>query len=253
MDRKMSIVRLLAVLFCVWSPLTVAAFAQEQEESFDRATKEIVIDLGASPYYPAGPTQRHGQLRCHLFQRFMVKELDWGQKGDDWISIIPNSTRLTPCTHEHIESEIVVPEWQGRYFSGVKGSFIFIDDSDCTDRGCLFGVFEASTRKKIFEDQRRLSAKGKIEEIHFARIGESLVMRYPRVVEADCSLPETKSECWNTILHTTGLLPQPMPKCVGYSGPDETDPSVVSFPVEITIPEFKMHLLPGPVACWAQD
>jgi hypothetical protein len=241
-----------------------SSIAQEPSESFDKAIKETVVDLGASPYYP-GARHMHGQLRCHYFERFMVKELDWLQKGDDWISFGPNDpAHLTPCTQEHAtgETEIPVEDGDAGYFGGVKGSFVFLDAADCFDRGCPFGVYDALTKKKLFEDQLRLSPKGKIADIRFAKNGSKLVMRYPSVVPADCSLPLKKSECWMEILHTTGLTPQPMPRCIGYSGfnkqevygtDDQIDPSVVSFPVEVTIPDFKRRILPGPVACWAAD
>jgi hypothetical protein len=194
-----------------------------------------------------------------------VKELDWGQEGDDRISIGPNDpAHLTPCTQKHTSGETVIPseDQNAGYFGGVKGSFVFLDAADCFDRGCPFGLFDASTGKKLFEDQLRLSPKGRIAEISFVKRSGNLVMRYPSVVPAKCSLPQKKTECWNEILHTTGLTPQPIPKCVGYSGfnrhegygtDDESDPSVISFPVEVTLQDFKRRILPGSVTCWAAD
>jgi hypothetical protein len=261
MERPTSLAWLIAVSLCA-SLVSSPSKAQEQSESFDKAIRETVVDLGASPYYP-GPHPRHGQLRCHYFQSFIVKELDLGQEGDEWISITPTEARrLTPCSQQHAEGEEVIhgEDWVAGYFVGVKTNFVFLEAPDCSNRGCPFGVFDAPTGKKLFEDQRRLSPKGRFAEIRFARIGGNLVMRYPRVVTAECSLPQKKSECWKEILHTTALTQQPMPECIGYSGfnqregygtDDESDPSVVSFPVEVTIPAFKSRILAGPVACWA--
>jgi len=262
MERMVSVARHVAASFCVWSLLTLSGSAQNQSESFDKPIKETVIDLGLSPYYPA-VRQNHGQLRCHYFQRFMVKELDWGQKGDDWISIASNDpAHLTPCSQEHNDDETLHREAQDEYFDAAKGNFVFLGAADCLDRGSPFRVFDVVSGKELFEDQRRLSPKGKIADISFAKSGANLVMRYPSVVAAECSLPQKKSECWKEILRSTGLGPQPMPKCIGYSGfnrsegygtDDQSDPSVVSFPVEVTIPEFKRRILPGPVTCWAAD
>ena len=264
MERTKSVPRLIVVLLCAWPLVSVSAAAQEQSESFDKAIKETVVDLGPSPYYP-GPHPRHGQLRCHYFQSFIVKELDLGQEGDEWISITPTeAAHLISCAQKHAEGEAVIhgEDWVAGYFVGVKTNFVFLEAPDCSNSGCPFGVFEASTGKKLFEDQRRLSPKGKFAEIRFDRIGGTLVMRYPRVVAAGCSLPQKRSECWNDILHSTGLTPQPMPRCVGYNGfnrhegygtDDQSDPSVVSFPVEVTLPDFKRRILPGAVACWAAD
>jgi hypothetical protein len=264
MKGTASIARLALVSLCALPLVSVSPSARDQSDSFDKATKETVVDLGPSPYYP-WPGGRHGQLRCHYFQSFVLKEVDWGQKGDDLISIGPNDpAHLTPCTQEHADGETIIPHEDGDagYFGGVKGKFVFLVAADCFDRGCPFGVYDALTKKKLFEDQRRLSPKGQIAEIRFAKSGSNLVMSYPRVVAAECSLPLKKSQCWKQILHTTGLTPQTMPKCIGYDGfnrlegygtDDLRDPSVVSFPVEVTVPEFKSRILPGSVMCWAAD
>ncbi len=261
MKGVVSIVRLAAISFCVWSIVTFTASAQQQTESFDKPIKETVVDMGPSPYYP-WINGRHGQLLCYYFQQFMVKQLDMGQKGAEWISIAPNDpAHLTPCNRKHA-GEKFRRDSQGEYIAGVKGSFVFLEAADCFDRGCPFAVFDAASGKKLFEDQRRLSPKGKIAEIHFAKSGESLVMRYPRVVAAECSLPQEKSKCWRQILTSSGLTPQPAPKCAEYNGfnqatdsgtDDLRDPSVVSFQVEVTIPGFNVRILPGPVLCWAAD
>ena len=260
----MSMARLAAVSLCASILVSFPLKAEKQSESFDKAIKETVVDLGPSPYYPPA-RNRHGQLRCHYFQNFMVKELDWGQKGDDWISIAPNDpAHLTPCTQTHSGDETVIPGEDGDagYFGRVKGDFVFLYAADCFDSGCSFGVYDAFARKKLFEDSTRLSAKGQIAEIRLFNRGGKLVMRYPRVVAAECSLPQKKAECWKEILRTTGLSPQPMPKCFGYGGFDQrtgygtndpSDPSVVSFPVEVAIPGFNARILLGPVKCWAGD
>jgi hypothetical protein len=265
MERTMSVARFAASLICVCLLAALSVAAQKPSESFDKAIKETTVDLGVSPYYAGLPTEKHGQLRCHYFQRFIVKELDWGQEGDDSISIAPNDpAHLTPCTQGHANGENVISadDEDAGYFDGVKGNLVFLDASDCFDSGCQFGVYDSITAKKVFEDQRRLIPKGKVAEIRFAKSGDALVMRYPRVVAAECSLPQKNSECWNQILHSTGLSSQPMPKCIGYGGFDQqtgsgtsdlSDPSVVSFPVEVTIPGFHVRILPGPIGCWAGD
>jgi hypothetical protein len=194
-----------------------------------------------------------------------VKELDWGQEGDDWISFVTiNSAHLTPCTQKHTVGEIVITggDWDAGYFGAVKENLVFLDAPDCANMGCPFGIYDPSTAKKVYEDQLRLNRNGKRTEILFLRSGGHLVMRYPRVVAAKCSLPQKKTECWKEILRTTGLAQQPIPKCFGYDGfnertgfgtDDQSDPSVVSFQVEVSLPEFKTHNLAGPVACWAGE
>jgi hypothetical protein len=192
MERAMPVARLVAVSVCTCSFVLFSLAAKAQSESFDKAIKETVVDLGVPPENAGDPTAPHGKLRCHYFQSFIVKELDLGQEGDEWISITPTEgRRLTPCAQQHDKGEVVIhgEDWVAGYFVGVKKSFVFLEAPDCSNRGCPFGVFEASTGKKLFEDQRRLSPKGKFAEIRFARIGGNLVMRYPRVVAAGCSIP----------------------------------------------------------------
>ena len=257
-------IRLVVVLICAYSLLPVFSGAQNRTESFDKAIKETVVDLGPSPYYP-GKNPPHGQLRCHYFPSFVVKELDWGQKGDDWISFAPNiPSNPAPCVQDRVAGEAMMPVADGNagYFYGVKANLVFLSAVDCFNLGCPFGIYDPSTAKKLFEDQLRLSLKGKAAQIRFERAGQRLVMHYPRVVTTECSLPQKKTECWNKILRSTGLAQQPMPKCFGYGGFDKqtvfgtddlSDPSVVSFQVEVTLPELKAHVPGGPVACWAAE
>ena len=263
MEGRASAFSLASVLFCIWFIMPVFSVAQKQPESFGKAIKETAVDLGVDPHFPPGTTGPHVHLYCHYFRNFVVKELDSGQKGDDWISIATNDpAHFTPCNQEHASGESVFQDWEEGYFGGVEGNLVFLVAADCFDLGCPFGVYDAFTGKKLFEDQRRLSPKGKISEIRLVDNSGNLVMHYPRVVAAECSLPLKKSECWKEILRNTGLAPQPMPNCVGYSGfnrregrgtDDKSDPSVVSFPVEVTIPGFHTRILPGPVECWAAD
>jgi hypothetical protein len=261
MERTTPLARLFAVMFCVGSLVLPCSPAQRKAQSFDNAIRESVVDLGISPYY-ADSSKRHGQLRCHYFPTFLVKELDWGQEGDDWISIARNDpAHLAPCNQESRPAEAFHRKGD-EYFDGVNGSYVFLGAADCFDRGCPFRVLDAASGSELFKDQTRLSPKGIIAGIQFLKRGDHLVMRYPTIFAAECSLLQKESECWNQILSSTGLKVQPAPKCIGYSGfnrkegygtDDLSDPSVVSFEVEVTIPGFKRQILPGPVSCWAAD
>jgi hypothetical protein len=81
MKSKASASALVAASLCAWLFTAIFAAGQGQPKSFDKAIKETVVDLGVSLYYAGSPNQKHGQLRCRYFSRFVVKELDWGQKG----------------------------------------------------------------------------------------------------------------------------------------------------------------------------
>jgi hypothetical protein len=207
------------------------------------------VDLGPSPY-SVGDHPEHSELRCRYYNGFLVKELDMKQQGDEWIAIAPGSYVDTPCTKGHGKDEIVVKGWSG-YFAGVKGNLVFLNGDDGYNGGYPFGIFDSESFKKIYEDSRQLDD----DKFQFSGDEKHVAVRYLRVEAADCSIPEKKNECWENIELKNGLSPQPMPVCTGYRDlPDETDPSVVSYPVELTlIPAVSLKLLPGPVKCWAAD
>ena len=220
-----------------------------QEESFDDPLHKTVVDLGVAPN--VSPVE-HSALSCYYFKGFMVKELDLKELGDEWIAIAPDEdSSMLPCTQEHGKGEIVIQNWTG-YFAGVKGNLVFLNAEDGFNGGYPFGVFDAATGKKLFEDSREL---GKEEKLRFVSDKKGSVLRYQRIDVAECSIPLKKSECWEEIMRKSGLKSQPMPVCAGYGGNiDETDPSVVSYPVEVALqPGFERRLLSGPVKCWAAD
>ncbi len=221
--------------------------AAPREESFDNPLRKTVVDLGAAPN--VSPVE-HSALSCYFFNGFMVKELDLKELGDEWIAIVPASgSKVPPCVQEHGQGEMVIQGWTG-YYDGVKGNLVFLNAEDGFNGGYPFGVFDPATGKKLFEDSRELADR----ELHFASDEKRTALRYRRIHVAECSIPEQKDACWKQIEQKTGLSSQPMPACTGYGGNiDETDPSVVSYPVEVTLPGFNLRMLPGPVKCWAAD
>jgi hypothetical protein len=224
-----------------------------REESFDEPLRKMVADLGVSEF-SGGNNPEHSEVRCYIYSNFMVKELDLKQLGDEWISIAPvSASNPPPCAQEHGDNEIVIkyPDWTG-YFAGVKGNLVFLNAEDGFNGGYPFGVFDAATGKKLFEDSREL---GKEEKLRFVSDGKGSVLRYQRIDVEECSIPLKKSECWEEVMRKTGLKYQPMPVCAGYGNNiDQNDHSVVSYPVEVTLqPGFERRLLSGPVKCWPED
>jgi hypothetical protein len=230
------------------APQTQPPRLSRRDESFDAPLRKTVIDLGVSPY-AAGDHPAHGELACYFFKGFMVKQLDLKQKGAEWIAIAPAGDSGSPrCAREHGKGEKVIQNWAG-YFAGVKGNLIFLNGDDGFNGGYPFGVFDSATGKKLFADSRDLAGK----ELQFVRDGQRLAVRYRRVYSAECSIPGKKEACWEEIERKVGLASQPMPACVGYdSQVGETDPSVISYPVEVTLlPEIHRRQISGPVKCWA--
>jgi len=236
---------------------TQLAPSARESDDFDEPLSQIVVDLGQSPYHSQGDPE-HSTLRCMYYPAFVVKELDMKEQGDEWTAIAPSKPEnKPPCVQQHGKGEFEIKDtdghnWSG-YFSGVKGNLIFLDGDDGYNEGIPFGVFDALTGKKMFEDSSEyLHGEG----LHITNKDSLLMIRYRRVDAAECSIPQKKGECWEQIRKKAGLVSQPMPKCTGYDqkGFDDTDPSVVSYPYEVTfLPELKKRVLPGEVKCWAAD
>ena len=84
----------------------------------------------------------------------MVKEYDEGQKGAEWLAIVPVEARTTPgCTQSHAVGEKVIeePEWGG-YFKGAKKNLVFFHAADGTNGGMPFVVYDARSGTKVFQD-----------------------------------------------------------------------------------------------------
>jgi len=221
-----------------------------QGEPFDEPLRKTVVDLG--PSQNTSP-DRHDKLSCYYYPRFLVKELNLNELGAEWIAIAPvDSVGNSACKKDHGKGEFTIDDQTG-YFAGVKKNLVFLNAEDDFNGGYPFGVFDSATGKKLFEDSRE-AGKG-VEELKFSRGNGNLILRYQRIYVADCSIPRDKSACSAKIVSKTGLTSQSMPSCSGYGGNiDETDPSVVSFPVEVALTSKPgSKLLPGSVKCWAAD
>src|SRR5216684_4356057 len=60
----------------------------ESGDSFDAPLKKKVVDCGLSPYYDPHRNRRN-ELSCYSYSTFMVKQYDEGQKGSEWLAIVP--------------------------------------------------------------------------------------------------------------------------------------------------------------------
>ena len=92
-------------------------------DSFDKPLAKKTVDLGPSRSTP----KTHAKVTCYFFPRFMVKEVDLGEKGADRLSIVPITKGTTPgCIRPQAKSEKIIDpkEWTG-YFKGVKNDFVF--------------------------------------------------------------------------------------------------------------------------------
>lgn len=262
---------LLRLLFPVLALLAVSA-----AESFDKPTFKSVVHLGQS----ASGSGRRAKVTCYFYPRFMVKEVDRGEKGADRLAIVPiTPSTVRRCTASQTKAEMVInaDEWSG-YFKGVKKDLVFFDGDDLVNGGMGFAVYDAKTGKRIFED----SALGDLE--FSAPKGPELSVKYMRVVDGQCIVPKDQAACWEQIRKTIGMDASP-PDCKqayeesaqklakGRCQAQNSDTSqcmakeiqlardqakdatsIIAYPVEVTLssqPAIKP--MAGELKCWPSD
>ena len=249
--------RILSVVAVAFLGLATIARAQ----NFDTPVHKQVVDLGASPYYTPAQHVRV-ELSCFYYPNFLVKQLDSHQKGADSLSIVPLSgTPNLPCSKTQTKSEIAI-DWDG-YFKGVKGSSVFFDASDGTNGGLPFGVFDAKTGKKLFEDSAytatmwtEKTARFPLDELAVNPLPDGAIeLRYLRVVGTECDLRHETGECWENAKRTYHLPPDtPLPTCIHYDEITDRLASSLAYPIETVLsPQPVTKNIPGPLLCWPVD
>lgn len=274
------IVRLVLVSlagFMQVSEIFAAAMTPTKSKSsrgFETAIATKRVDLGKSEQRP----DFEAYLQCHYFSRVIVKVIDRGQKGADQISFINTLDSKTelPCRVETEADEFVIPSegsdgWKG-YFMGVKNELVLLRAADSSNGAIGFTVFDSSTRKKVFEDraENAVSVVKKNKKLE--------VLTYRRVYVASCSIPDVMGVCEKEVRKATGLSEKLGAKCEqGYQKSIDRDaaarcaedkskeclsregnalantwkvPSVISYPVEVSLGDFELTLARGKANCW---
>jgi hypothetical protein len=247
-----------------------SAFSQDPSRAtlarpFDEPAATKIVDLGPSPYYPNAKTAPRVKLSCYFFPTFMVKEYDEGQKGAEWLAIVPISSKELPAcgvsrgTADKLLGKAVGgDDWEG-YFWGAKENFVFFTSADDADGGVLFAVYDSSTGEKVFEDTAYDSSSWdkKDQNSPFNRLRISsvqdgpLFLKYLRVVEAGCDLRTKAVDCWDRVRLKLNLKTTKMPVCTGYQG--YSGDSIVAYPVSVFLArEPVVTTVDGPVKCWPQ-
>jgi len=231
-------------------------------EGMDRPLKEQVVDFGPSPYYPAGRVRI--KLTCYFYAKLMVKQYDAGQKGAEWLAIVPVQKDQAPIcaeSHGHGEKVIEGAEWNG-YFKGVKGNLVFLDAADGTDVGIPFAVYDSITGKKIFADSAYDSRieNTKVAQSLFNRMrvataaDGTVILKYLRVAEAGCDLHGKKETCWEEVRKKFDLKNLQPPVCDRYKNLPTAWESAIAYPVETSLSERpETKTIAGPIRCWPVD
>jgi hypothetical protein len=224
------------------------------DEGFDKPVKKTVVDFGPSPFYRASRHVRN-KLTCYYYPAFTVKEYDQGEKGAEWLSIVPSAQAA--CARRHEEHEkVYTTEWSG-YFRGVKGTVVFFDASDGDDGGMPFAAFDSGTGRKLFEDSSLLDYYQKT--LHLKNVfrvtseaDQNLRLTYLRVARAGCNLKAKQWECWNKVRAQFGIMQADIPVCSGYEQADWQ--SAIVYPVSVLLTDSpRIKAVDGPVFCWPAD
>jgi hypothetical protein len=242
--------------------LSLPWLAAAQANGFDEPLKKSIVDFGRSSYYPGGNVRN--KLSCYVYSTFMVKEYDEGQKGAQWLSIVPIEKGTAPtCTQSDAPAERVIlyAEWSG-YFKGTKGNLVFFDAADGTNGGLPFAIYDSKTKTKIFNDSaydssmwNKKVADSPFNRLRFSRAPDGQVsLRYLRVVEANCDLHTEKTSCWEQVRRKLELKSGQVPVCSGYKDIPTRWESAVAYPVEVSLfPQTIIKIIDGPVKCWPVD
>lgn len=249
---------LLAMVFAIGTPLLAVA----QTDSLDAPRKKEVVEFGLSPYYPSAKVPI--KLSCYFYADFMVKEYDEGQKGAEWMAIVPVKDRVAPsCTQSHAADEKVIeyPEWHG-YFKGAKGNFVIFHAEDGLNGGMPFVVYDARTGKQLFQDSyfeasmwNRKFPDSPFNDIRvrITRDGHAF-LKYLRVEGTDCDLHSEKDTCWEEVKKKFELKSARAPLCSGYKQVTTRWSSSLAYPVEVSLfPQPSTITIEGPVRCWPVD
>src|SRR5438445_10243352 len=98
-------VELVGIVLFVAGTLCAQTVPADPDDGFDKPAKTTEVDLGPSPYsIPAGRVRK--KLTCFYYSTFTVKEYDEGQKGAEWLSIVPSAQAR--CRKTHSEGEKVL-------------------------------------------------------------------------------------------------------------------------------------------------
>lgn len=244
-------------------------------QTFDKPVRKQRVELGKV----ANPLSDRHRVTCYFFPNFMVKEVDMGEVGAERLGIVPVKPQSTgKCVSAQSKGEIVIPpeQWSG-YFMGVKTDYVFLSGEDLWNSSSPFAIFDSRTGKKLFED----SAKA---DIAFATTGQTVAMRYLRVVSDDCFILKDAA-CWQRMAAKYGLDNAAAPDCrKGYEASAESmakarctaqrpplaaclkkerplalkqaldSPSVISYPMEVDLGATPIAKPTGAaVGCWPAD
>lgn len=221
---------------------------------FDKPVRETRVPLPINPDVPGAKPM----LTCWYYPRFMVKQVDRGEKGAEQLIIAPIAANhgVPPCDEKPGKDEQPIPDWSG-YFWGVKSNYVFFQAADGVNGGTGFAVFNADNGQRLHtgsmsdEHFRALqlltpaSKRGNDPRISLPPY--PLLMRYLSNFQAPCSLRSAPAACWKLVRHTLGLVQVAPPDCIkAYADQEQqastqdktavaSNPTVITYEVEAVV------------------
>ena len=247
--------KLFGVLLLVVGSLYAQTDRASLDEGFDAPVKKTVVDLGPSPYYrPAQHVRK--TLACYYYSTFTVKQYDEGQKGAEWLSIVPSSHAACTRTHSNGENVLTWREWSG-YFKGAKDRYAIFTALDGEDGGLPFVVFDTKTGRKVFEDASLLEYYQKTLQINnvfrISGVADQTQLTYLRVVRAGCNLKTGQADCWGKVRAKFGVAQTEIPVCSSYEQRADWESAIV-YPVTVLLTDSPQpKAVDGRVFCWPID
>jgi hypothetical protein len=211
-------------------------FSRAQRALFDRplSTARVAVP----PLDPGGPA---GAVRCFRYGTFFVKEVDYGEHGDDHIAVAPIAKRAPApaCQLRVGKREVALPSSAESYFLGAKGRFGFVQSTTGQD-GTLFAIHDLARGAILHADQMALGSV----PAGLVLADGTLSIDYVRSVSGSCSIPAGGAACWARIATEAGLPPAiaaalpPLALCrAGYAAARAArgEASVLNYRVSLTI------------------
>lgn len=206
-----------------------------------RALFDVPLVTARNTLTPREADDPNGAVRCFSYPGFMVKEFDYGEHGDDRIMVHPIADAApVDCNGAPDRDEIMLTGSEETYFLGAKGRYGF-GLSTLGQDGSPFTIYDM-TSKPDFSITGALFTDTMAPDAVPSRVAVAdgvLSFDYLASASLPCSLPGGGAICWKRFIadaHVAPVAAPPESLCVkGYARVQVKEPSVVTFPVHLTI------------------
>jgi hypothetical protein len=214
-----------ALIITICGILLLVSITAHSAGAFDSPLTVQHFDLGINPDIKP---EVHNKITCSYYPALMIKEVNTNSIGEG-ISIVPMqiSAEKPPCAITPAPNEIKLPsEELVAYFMGLKSNFIFLLYGDPNGEAQEFNVFDARSGNKLFDDFIKLNASFRSLKI----MGTSLIVKYRRAQDLNCSLYKENGSCWAKAAKDFHLASAP-PDCSKSYGNHipADDPSTITY------------------------